>query len=225
MRVSSHKLKAGESTVPYSLIQGHVPGPVVMVVAGIHGNERASVRAAQQLIEHCASGLVHIQRGTLIVVPIAHRKAYKKRIRGVPDLNRTFPRKKGDAASHSASAAIFRLAQQYRPDWYLDLHEANGLSQLSKHVLGQTLISNPGDPAVPVVKRAVRQMNRGIGHNQHRFNVRLHEKPGSSRTAMDRVLGAKTVTVETCWSLPFEQRVSWQRKVIHFFLRETHLMM
>ena len=65
------------------------------------------------------------------------------KIRGNPDLNRTFPRRLSAKAKHPLAAAVFRLAREHGPDWWIDLHEANGLSQLSSRVLGQTLITNP----------------------------------------------------------------------------------
>ncbi|MBJ8192375.1 deacylase, partial [Bacillus cereus] len=107
-------------------------------------------------------------------------------------------------------AALFKLTQKHQPEWYLDLHEANGLSQKDAKVLGQTLITNKANSVVPAVRRIIKRMNRSILVSDRHFNIRLHELPGSSRTAAARILGARAVTVETGWSLPKKVRIHYQ---------------
>jgi predicted deacylase len=192
-----------------------------MVVSGIHGKETASIGAAERLVDLLKQQKLSISRGKLIIVPIVNQEAYRKRIRGVPDLNRTFPRKEKQAATQPLAAAVFELAQKHQPAWYLDLHEANGLSQKDAKMLGQTLITNTGNPAVPAVRRIIKRMNQSIGVKDRHFNIRLHELSGSSRTAAARILGAGSVTVETCWSLPKNVRVNYQMDIVQHFLREA----
>ncbi|HEY2494331.1 MAG TPA: succinylglutamate desuccinylase/aspartoacylase family protein, partial [Paenibacillus sp.] len=162
--------------------------------------------------------------GRLIIVPIVNKKAYKKRIRGIPDLNRNFPKKANKSATHSLAASLFQLATRYKPSWYLDLHEANGLSQLNSKVLGQTLITNPKSLSKPAIRRIMNRVNGTTLVKSHHFNLRLHELPGSSRTAIARILGAKSITVETCWSLKRSTRVKYQVDIVCRFLREAGLM-
>ncbi|AZK49031.1 succinylglutamate desuccinylase/aspartoacylase family protein [Paenibacillus lentus] len=208
----------------YYMARSARPGPAVMIVAGIHGNETASIQAANKLVRMIGKDQLLIHKGSLMIVPIVNKKAYRQRIRGVPDLNRTFPRKAGQAAKHPLSAALFEAAKRYRPSWYLDLHEANGLSQRNAKVLGQTLITNPGSPAVPAARKVIKTINRSIANHSHYFNLRLHELPGSSRTAAARILGARAVTIETGWSLPFSTRVQYQIDIVRRFLSEAELM-
>lgn len=130
MIVESYTLASSTAyATPYYVIRGELPGPVFMVVSGIHGNETGSIRAAQIIVEHFNQRRLYIHRGTIIVVPLMNQKAYRKRIRGVPDLNRTFPRSSKTAAKHPLASALLQLVLRYRPTWFLDLHEANGLSQ------------------------------------------------------------------------------------------------
>ncbi|MDQ0493423.1 succinylglutamate desuccinylase/aspartoacylase family protein [Paenibacillus brasilensis] len=225
MQVKQYMLGKGYSwATPYYIATGEQGGPHVMVVAGIHGKEIASIRAAEKLVELLNQQKLHISQGKLIIVPIVNQEAYRKRIRGVPDLNRTFPRKKKQAASNRLSAAVFELAQKHQPEWYLDLHEANGLSQKDNKVLGQTIISNSGNPAVPAVRRVIKLMNRSIKLQDQHFNIRLRELSGSSRTAAARILGARAVTVETCWSLPKKVRIKYHLEIVQHFLREAGLV-
>ncbi|GGG01638.1 succinylglutamate desuccinylase/aspartoacylase family protein [Paenibacillus aceti] len=225
MRTESQKLA---QNTPFEtslhLFHGEMSGPVVMIVAGIHGKEVGSIYAAQQLVKQLRNHRLTIQRGTLIVVPIANQPAFKKRVRGKPDLNRTFPRSRGGKATHEMARALFSVMKKYKPVWYLDLHEANGLSSKSKHVLGQTLITNPGNAAVPVVRKIIKQMNKRVNHPSHKFHIRLHKLKGSSRTAAADRIHAKAVTVETCWSLKKKTRIKYHTQVVQRFMQEAGLI-
>ncbi|MGR6765030.1 succinylglutamate desuccinylase/aspartoacylase family protein [Paenibacillus sp. T2-29] len=225
MQVKRYMLGKGSSwaTPYYVAIEGQ-KGPCAMVVAGIHGNEIASIRAAEKLVKLLNEQKLRFSHGKLIIVPIVNQEAYRKRIRGKPDLNRTFPRQKKQAATQPLSAALFKLTQKHHPEWYLDLHEANGLSQKDARVLGQTLISNKGNPVIPTTRRIIKRMNRSIKVKGRHFNMRLHELPGSSRTAAARILGARAVTVETGWSLPEKERIHYQMKIMQHFLREAGMI-
>lgn len=204
----------------YHRIRSGLAGPVVILTAGVHGNERASVRAAKQLLQAFKSGSVRLARGELIIVTVANRDAYRRGVRGKPDLNRTFPRSAGAKATHAVSAALYALMKRHRPSWYIDLHEANGLSSVNRRRLGQTLITNAGGGAVSAARRTIHILNSGIYDPSLRFNLRLKSKEGSGRSAASR-LKAKAITVETCWSLPFERRVGYQRRIAELLLRES----
>ncbi|WNS45133.1 succinylglutamate desuccinylase/aspartoacylase family protein [Paenibacillus sp. MMS20-IR301] len=218
MSVQKHMLASGTPyATPYYVISGVSPGPVFMIISGIHGNEPASTRAAQALAGSFLRGEMTLRRGKLIIVPLVNVIARRKGIRGRPDLNRTFPAGAGSKASHPLSAALYQLALRYRPSWYLDLHEANGLSQLNPRRVGQTLLISRGSSATGTARRIIRRMNRSITNKAYRFNLRQRERAGTSRLAVQH-LGARAVTVETCWSLDFPLRVRLQKEVVCHFL-------
>lgn len=225
MPIQKKWLASGSSyATPYYDFQTRRKGPSVMVVAGIHGNETASIQAAKQLVDRLYSQELALKKGRLVIVPLVHQTAYRQRIRGIPDLNRTFSRKSGNKASHPLSAALYQLAVRIGPTWYVDMHEANGLSQINPERLGQTLITQPGSRAVPDLRGLIRSLNRTIPVKSRRFNLRLHELPGSSRTAVARVLKSRAVTVETCWSLDKAERVRYQFDVVSGILTIAGLL-
>ncbi|MBW4080564.1 succinylglutamate desuccinylase/aspartoacylase family protein [Paenibacillus sp. S150] len=225
MIVEKSMLAPGTSfATAYYVISSREPGPVFMIVSGIHGNEPASIRAAKELAGKFAREELFLRRGRLIILPLANQKAYRKRRRGVPDLNRTFPRSAGSRAGHPLAASVFALAQRYKPNWYLDLHEANGLSQINRRRVGQTLIISQGSRAGSLAKRIVKRMNQSILLPSHHFNIHLRERSGTSRMAAERILGARAVTVETCWSLSFAVRVRYQQDIVRHFLRSAGLI-
>ncbi|WP_150271740.1 M99 family carboxypeptidase catalytic domain-containing protein [Paenibacillus tepidiphilus] len=226
MFVQKHVLAAGSRmATPYVVVSGQQPGPVFMIVSGIHGNEPASIRAAQQLAAMFSRRELLLFRGKVVIVPLVNKKAHRRKIRGRPDLNRTFPAGRGNArATHPLSEALLQLARSHRPEWYLDLHEANGLSQKNPARVGQTLIVSPGSRATATAKRIIKQVNRTIGTPAYAFNLRQRERSGTSRMAMQRLLGARAVTVETCWSLDFRLRVDYQLQIVRAFLRSAGML-
>ena len=56
---------------------GLAPGPRLLVLGAVHGNEVCGARAVAQLIEELDSGALAIQRGTLSLVPVTNPLAYQ----------------------------------------------------------------------------------------------------------------------------------------------------
>ena len=68
---------------------GLAPGPRLLVLGAVHGNEVCGARAIAQLIEELDSGALAITRGTLTLVPVTNPLAYQRRQRtGDRNLNR-----------------------------------------------------------------------------------------------------------------------------------------
>ena len=55
--------------VPLSIMKGKQPGPVVTMVAGIHGYEYPPIMAVQEMMKEIDVRQLH---GTLIILPIAN---------------------------------------------------------------------------------------------------------------------------------------------------------
>jgi predicted deacylase/glutamine amidotransferase-like uncharacterized protein len=102
-----------------------IPGPTVMIIGGIHGNEPAGARAANQ-IRHWP-----LVQGRLVVIPRANVAGLGKNTRYLPDapteqrdLNRNFPGDKlADGTRGELAAALWMLVLKHEPDWLFDLHE------------------------------------------------------------------------------------------------------
>ena len=68
---------------------GLAPGPRLLVLGAVHGNELCGARAIAQLIEELDSGALAVQRGTLSLVPVTNPLAYQLKQRtGDRNLNR-----------------------------------------------------------------------------------------------------------------------------------------
>lgn len=113
---------AAETRLPYTVVRGTEDGPTLLVTAGVHGAEYASIDAAYRLAETDPATL----RGTLVVLPIVNPSAFWQRsIYVTPidgrNLNRLFPgRTRGTYAEQLAAW----LHEEFlsRADALIDLH-------------------------------------------------------------------------------------------------------
>ncbi|MDP7306168.1 MAG: succinylglutamate desuccinylase/aspartoacylase family protein, partial [Roseibacillus sp.] len=108
----------GEGTrweTPFHIIESNNPGPTVLITGGLHGNEPAGARAAEQ-IRHWP-----ILRGRLVVLPRANQPGLRAGTRHLPelakseaDLNRNFPRTGADGeALTDIGRAIWNLVRKH----------------------------------------------------------------------------------------------------------------
>lgn len=102
------------------MLEGPVPGPRVLVVGGIHGNEPSGMLAATAL-----AGGRRPLRGRLTVLAEANPEALRAGERRAPrpgaeDLNRVFPGG-GEGPDARRAAQVFALTRD--ADLVLDLHE------------------------------------------------------------------------------------------------------
>jgi uncharacterized protein len=123
------------SLVPAVVVRGGRPGPTLLVTAGVHGAEYASIEAAYRLAATDPAALA----GTLAVLPIVNRPAYVARsiyvnpIDGL-NLNRQFP---GDREGTFSRRLAGWLTDGWvrHADAYLDLHGGDLNEALTPFVL------------------------------------------------------------------------------------------
>ena len=98
------------------------PGPSLLVMGGVHGNEICGPKAIRQIMLELAGGSLSLVKGKLVVVPVVNRLAYEQNVRLVDEnLNRIFRRHK-DAQTNEQ-----RVANEITPlidecDYMVDLH-------------------------------------------------------------------------------------------------------
>ncbi len=69
--------------------QGGAPGPRLVVLGAVHGNETCGTRAIERLLPRLRAGELQIVRGALTLVPVTNRLAYERKQRtGDRNLNR-----------------------------------------------------------------------------------------------------------------------------------------
>lgn len=105
---------------------GLVPGPKLIVVGAVHGNETCGPQAILRAINDCRVGRLSIRRGEVTFLPVANMKAYRQRTReGDRNLNRdlrdkTIPEDYEDRVGNR----LCHLLREH--DILLDIHSFRG---------------------------------------------------------------------------------------------------
>ena len=121
--MQSPGFEAAYIDIPVFVARGALPGPMLCVTAGIHGDEINGVEIARRVFDGVSAGKLN---GTLVVLPIVNRHGFMMRQRYMADrmdLNRYFPgRPDGNISSVVAHAVFTKVIK--RCDALIDLHTA-----------------------------------------------------------------------------------------------------
>lgn len=107
--------------IPVFVSRSKEDGPVLLVMAGVHGDETNGIEVVRRFI---ASKHHRPDRGTIIAIPVYNIYGFISHSRGLPDgkdLNRSFP---GSQNGSLASRVAYFLTTQIIPliDYGLDFH-------------------------------------------------------------------------------------------------------
>lgn len=209
--------------------RSEVPGPVLMITGGVHGNETAGIRAAAKAVKY------PISRGTLLVLPEANRRAIQTSTRmvqnGGTDLNRDFPQEIGKEIREESKnkilvEEILRVIREYKVEWIIDLHESKNYSQAKEEpALGNSVIYTPSksESAEKLAQKIIDVNNKKIDIAERKWNLRRPPVLGSLARSGAALFDCHTMIVETCHKDKLELRVEYHTAVINTAL--THLDM
>lgn len=206
---------------PYFVKDSGVPGPTVMVVGGVHGNETAGYMAAKQLTS------IMPTRGKLIIIPEANRLGIEAnaRIGGHPgDLNRQFPQSRSQQPGSPLAKAIWRLVQDHKPDYLFDLHEGYDFHKLNSDSVGQSIIYYPKGNTVQLAKAMQRAANSTVSRSDHTFSLLKYPIKGSLARAAAVVAGAKSMILETSRKQPLNLRVKQHTTMVKAALEHLNML-
>lgn len=208
--VIQHKTIASGTKYATALyvIQSGKPGPVVLIVGGVHGNETAGYKAAQQLCSF------QPRKGTLLVIPEANQLAIKAKKRvaiGQADLNRAFPSTKSGNAKGVLAKSILNVIKDYQVDWVMDMHEGYEYSKnKSSSSVGQSLIYSPTANTKTLAQSIIALLNKSINSSSKQFSLLRYPVKGSIAKAATVTVGANSFIFETCSKEPLSKRVNNQ---------------
>jgi len=144
--------KDAGTTIPVTVIHGTAPGPILALVAGIHGMEYVPILA----LEHLRATLDPTTiRGTIILVHVANmpsflgRTIYYSPVDG-KNLNRVFPGRSDGTVSDRIAAVLTRDVVS-RSTHLVDLHGGDGNESLRPYAYWIT----SGAPPVAEASRAL----------------------------------------------------------------------
>ncbi len=120
--------------IPVTVIHGASAGPVLLIVAGVHGFEFASILAAQRLAGKIEPAALS---GTVLIVNAAHVSAFEQRTPYVnpydrKNLNRSFP---GNPDGTQTERVAWQLSELIaKADFVIDVHSGDGAEWLDAFV-------------------------------------------------------------------------------------------
>ncbi len=202
------------------IIDSGKPGPVVMIVGGVHGSETAGYTAAAKVKNW------KIDKGTLLVLPQANRRAIAEHVReisGEGNLNRLFPDSKGETPKHTLASAIWSAVKQYDVDWLMDMHEGIDYAKTSSSV-GQSLIYYPNSSTKKIASKIVAGLNKDISRSTRKFCLIDLPVKGSLARAAGQYLGVHSFIFETCDNPSLSVRVKCQLQAAQTLLRNLDMI-
>ncbi|MBO8158416.1 succinylglutamate desuccinylase/aspartoacylase family protein [Thermosyntropha sp.] len=200
------------------IIRSTNPGPTVMIVGGIHGNEAAGYKAAEEIKNW------KINRGTLLVLPRANKQAIainKRYVKSEGDLNRSFPVRSSSYGSGTLARAIYKTVQDYKVDWLMDMHEGYDFyKNSSTDSVGQTLIYYPNTATKNISKKIVKTINANISSSYRQFTLLRYPVRGSLARASAEFLGVNSFIFETSQKQDLTLRIDYHKKAAEILLKE-----
>lgn len=213
-------LEGTEEENSVCVLKGAEDGPVIYIVAGVHGDEQAGWRAGNLLKE------TTLKTGTLYIVSPANlygAQQDQRRTRENRDLNRNFPGDPNGCDAERIADSIYTDVQDKDPVLVLDLHEAiakeDDYAALGANydALGNSLICQDLEGIGDLVLEAMLASEEGELCSS---KLTLYGSPptGSVNQTITLGLGIPTITVETLRAEPLAQRVRNQLELVEFVL-------
>ena len=181
------------TTVPFSIVNGSKPGPVLTLVAGTHGAEYPPILALQRLRASIDPKEIS---GTIVMVHVANMPAFLGRaIYYTPgdhkNLNRVFPGKADGTISERIADVITREVID-RTQYLIDLHCGDANESLRPYLYWTTNAS-------PALVESVRQLALAFGMDHIILDNGRPTDPAASlyleNTAITR--GKPAMTIES----------------------------
>ena len=197
------------------IVDSGQPGPVALILGGVHGNEPAGAAAAEKI---CGFSPV---AGKLVVVPRVNPLGLKDNVRyrsEIGDMNRVYPPSSEGMPAEQLGAEMIRLMEQWRINMLIDLHEARTFHKLDRTSLGQTLLFADNSASAELAMDTVEAVNRGISEDVKKFAMVGHPIRSSSAWYAGKYLGIAAFTVETSSRQPLQDRVEQHLAIVRELL-------
>ncbi len=165
-RVAATLLPGSDYQVDGVAIHSGQPGPRLMVLGGVHGNEPGGWFAAEAIANW------EIKTGSLLVFPRVNWRAaaiVERTLPEIGDINRAYPGDPNGVPAQRIANAIIDAGREFRPELLFDLHESwvfyqerganNGTA-----FIGQTVAIGGGatEGTVDRIANVVRMVNGAI---------------------------------------------------------------
>ncbi len=230
-----------DSELDVFFIEGREPGPVLLLVGGIQGNEPGGYLAADLYAD------ISLRKGSMIVVPRANFLSIVKNARGVRgDMNRKFAAHGKDSDRDIRVVQIIKKLME-RSDFFLNLHDGSGFYHpewespiRNPNRYGQSIIADASEHTgrkgkmlkiEEVAKRVIDRVNPQIAEPGHIFRFNNHRTSSTNSRHKEQRLsatyhaltkvGIPAFGIETSKNIgDYRLRVRYQTMVINAFMDE-----
>jgi len=208
---------------PVYIIKTDSKEPRIMIVAGTHGNEKAGIQATEYVKDN-----LHIERGTLIIIPKANILACEENVRCFPseiNLNRVYPGNPQGNSIEKLASEIFNLMKKYDIGLLVDLHESIEFYKKNPKNYGQTVVIDSDDDCLfELGSFLVEEMNKGINGDSNKYQVLVDPVKGSTAYCAYHQIGIPALTFETCRKLPLSFRIEEQIRFVKIILSKWNML-
>ncbi len=226
------------ATLPFSLhkLESGVPGPTVLVIGGIQGDEPGGFHAASLLVTDYQA-----VKGYIWVVPNLNFASIIRRSRGINgDMNRKFHQVSPDDPDYSQVQRIKALIADPQVDFIFNLHDGSGFyrpTHINKNFgpkrWGQSIIIDQERVESPrfgeldqLSQRVAAQVNEHLLKPEHRYHIHNtftrqgDEEMAKTLTYFAINRGKPAVGIEASKSLGKTKRVYYHLQVMEAFLEQ-----
>jgi succinylglutamate desuccinylase len=206
--------KGTEYETPYYVFNSDILEPVVLIEAGIHGDEVAGIYALDRLLQK-----IKVLSGTLIIFPrmnILACNADKRYIN--KDLNAVFPGKDDAAYEFNLAKEIYEMVAKEKVQYLLTLHESKHLYDVKKPgTIAQTIIYGV-KPMPAYLSQWLDSVNQLTTNDKESFHSLYFPKENSSTEIMVDAYNLKGgFCIETWRGFELERRIELQTNIIFTF--------
>jgi len=192
-------------------------GATTVVVAGIHGDEKAGYMAADRIANWT------VDRGELIVIPRANPKAIAQDHRPWSnDLNRQFQPTGGSCETRLASA-IWAEVDRHDPEWVFDLHSSRGILDSGDGGVGQAMFPTWTSPARSTGENTVAALNDRFGLTGDMAYIMGNTLDADRDMLMHRVAGVMDqpgFLCETTEKAPLDEQIAWHLFTVEYTMAQ-----
>jgi hypothetical protein len=222
-------------------INGRIPGPTLMIIGGIQGDEPGGYISADMYAD------VRLKKGNMIVVPRANFMSIMKEVRLVnSDMNRRFSKR--EAKIYEDKIVEILKALMAESDFLLNLHEGSGFydpehidSMRNPKRYGQCIIADTDNfystkykkelRLKDMAEKVIKEVNSNVDNPNYRFKFSNHDTASKKTKHSEQrqsatyyalyTLGIPAFGIEVSKSIKdLELKVSMLSMIINAFMGE-----